>query len=588
MARAARRDPERLSGDQLEALLAALPRWIIVGGKGGVGKTTIAIGLAVRARGRVLLLSTDPARALGPALGQPVGPSPAELRRHPGVFAQQLDAAVERDAFLDRWRDTLVTVIDRGTYLDRDDIAGLVDAVLPGTDEAMALLSLADIAAAGAWDRVIIDTAPTGHTLRLLALPRTFRLVVDLLDLMQDKHRFMVRALTHRYRADAADAMLAELTRRVDALRALLGDPGSTRVVLVARGEPLVVAETARYVEALLALGVAPGALVVNAVAETDDKQALAALALLVPSVPHVQIARWEQEQGTAAERSGGKLSVKSLTIVGGKGGVGKTTVACALAIDAAKDAGPVLVVSTDPAPSIADALGLVVGDEAVMVARGLWARQADATAAFAEMQRAYRDRVDAVFDRLIGAGLDAAHDRRILQELLSLAPPGIDELYALSAIGETLGEGRFATIIVDPAPTGHLLRLLETPALALDWSYRIMRLALKYKEIASFADAMGDILAFAQRTRAVRDLLADPERSTVILVALDEPLVRAETERLAAAVSGLDVHVGAVIWNRSDRPLSSAAPVPQFAAPEETPPPHGLDGLRRWRSRWR
>ncbi|HSY80792.1 MAG TPA: ArsA family ATPase [Gemmatimonadaceae bacterium] len=601
-------------------LLAALPRWVIVGGKGGVGKTTIAIALAKAATGRVLLLSTDPARALGPALGEPVGPHPTELRRIPGVFAQQLDAAVERDAFLARWRETLVTVIDRGTYLDREDIVGFIDAVLPGTDEAMALLSLADLAASSEWDRVIIDTAPTGHTLRLFALPQTFRLVVDLLELMQDKHRFMVRALTHRYRADAVDAMLAELRHRVDALRALLTDPGSTRLVLVARAEPIVVAETERYAAALPALGLTAGALVVNAVSDDSDPSALASLASLLPGVPHVAIPHWgrtatvprpvvESDEARSAEEvvarddeapawlhrrlHSGEVrtaedALRPLTIVGGKGGVGKTTVACALAIEAARDEQLVLVVSTDPAPSIADALGLEVGDETVAIAPGLWARQADATAAFAEMQKAYRQRVDAVFDRLIGAGFDAAHDRKILQDLLALTPPGIDELYALATIGETLAAGQFDTIIVDPAPTGHLLRLLETPALALDWSHRIMRLALKYKEIASFTETMGDILTFAQRTRAVRDLLADPARSTVILVTLDEPLVRSETERLTVAVATLGLTVGAVIWNRSNLPLSASGAVPQFAAPEESPSPRGLEALRQWYNQWR
>jgi arsenite-transporting ATPase len=572
------------------------------------------------------LLSTDPARALGPALGEPVGPHPAPLHANPGIFAQQLDAAVERDSFLARWRDTLVTVIDRGTYLDREDIMGLVDAVLPGTDEAMALLSLADLAASNEWGRVIIDTAPTGHTLRLLALPQTFRLVVDLLEVMQEKHRFMVRALTHRYRADAADAMLAELRRRVDALRALLVDSSSTRVVLVTRAEPLVVAETERYVAALPALGLTAGAIVINAVSADSDKSALASLASLLPDVPHISVARWPEPpdvHGTRARRlvqsdeprSGEELvpgvaadddpawlrrrlqgdkarsaeeALRPLTIVGGKGGVGKTTVACALAIEAARDEQLVLVVSTDPAPSIADALGVPVGDETVAIAPGLWARQADATAAFAEMQKAYRARVDALFDRLIGAGFDAVHDRRILQDLLALAPPGIDELYALATIGETLAAGQFDTIIVDPAPTGHLLRLLETPALALDWSHRIMRLALKYKEVASFTDAMGDILVFAQRTRAVRDLLADPARATVILVTLDEPLVRSETERLTVAVATLGLTVGAVIWNRSNLPLSASGPAPQFAAPEESPSPRGLPALRSWYSRWR
>src|SRR5439155_1527968 len=117
---------------------------------------------------------------------------------------------------------------------------------------------------------------------------------------------------------------------------------------------------------------------------------------------------------------------VRTLVIVGGKGGVGKSTVATALAI-AATDAGP--------------------------------------------------------------AG----------------APPGIDELYALSVVGESVP--RFSSVIVDPAPTGHLLRLIEMPAIALDWTHRLMRLLLKYKDIAGLGETAQDLLDFAKRTRALTAL---------------------------------------------------------------------------------
>ncbi len=615
-----------MTGRALDQLLDALPRWVIVGGKGGVGKTTCAVALAARSAARhhqTLLLSTDPSRSLGDAVGESVGAAAAALRRYPGVFARQLDAGVEREAFLARWREEIVTVVDRGTYLDREDIAGLVDAALPGTDEVMAVLSLADIAAEGQWRRVIVDTAPTGHTLRLLALPETFRLVVDLLERMQEKHRFLVRALTHRYRTDGVDAMLVEWRARIAALRALFADPAATRLVLVTRAEPVVIAETGRYAAALPALGIAAGAVIINAAPETAD---LVAFSDILPDVPHYVVPLiadptpeiWAARFAAAPPApplggvpreitgvSGEKVArvapaepgatgpqVKALTIVGGKGGVGKTTVACALAIEAAHEGHPVLVVSTDPAPSVGDALGLAVGDTEVAIADapGLWARQADATAAFAAIERSYRDRVDAVFDRLVGSGLDLAHDRRILRDLLSLAPPGIDELYALAVVGEMLDQGRYANIIVDPAPTGHLLRLLETPAVALDWSHRIMRLMLKYKEVGAMTDAAGDIVTFARRTRAVRDLLADPARAGLILVALDEPIVRREAGRLAAAVGALGLAVQAVVWNRADGtvpPLSVAPSIPQFAAPPEVTGPRGVSAIRSWRAGW-
>ena len=131
--------------------------------------------------------------------------------------------------------------------------------------------------------------------------------------------------------------------------------------------------------------------------------------------------------------------------------------------------------------------------------------RQIDATAAFARFRDEYRAKIDALFDAVLSRGVNVAHDRAILRDLLSLAPPGIDELYALSILGETLAAGRFGRVVVDPAPTGHLLRLLEMPALALDWSHRLMRLMLKYREIAGLGDAAQELLEFARHARARR-----------------------------------------------------------------------------------
>ena len=658
----------RRGAPSLDRLLGALPRVLLVCGKGGVGKTTCAAAIARRAAasGATLLLSTDPARALGDALGVALDHRPRPVPGHPELHALQLDAAAARDAFLARWRETLVTIVDRGTYLDRGDVEGLVDAALPGADEAMALLELADHVADGRWSRVVADTAPTGHTLRLLALPATFSALIALLDAMQEKHRFMVAALTHRYRADAADAFIGDLRRRVEALDAALRDPARAAALVVTRAEPVVAAETGRLVSSLGGLGIAIGAVVLNAVPQSLDDEgeaALTALAGLAPRAPRLVVPRlpdppvgpsgldaWtnaaalravepgarstDEERGESPPpatrkslpaaspglRSAGENSstpqwggappaaahraapsvatpivatlARPLTIVGGKGGVGKTTAACAIALGIPADR-RVLLVSTDPAPSVADALAQAIGDAEtpVLGAPNVTARQMDAERAFARLRDDYRARVDAVFDGLTGGTLDVSHDRRVLRDLLALAPPGIDELYALASLGETLAEGRFDVVVVDPAPTGHLLRLLEMPVLALDWSHRLLRLMLKYKEIAGLGDAAAEVLAFAKRTRAVGEMLRDPARAGLVCVALDEPLVRAESERLVAAVRALGVRVTGIVWNRVERtprPLSSPPPAEQFVASARAPAPRGVASLRQWLDDWR
>jgi arsenite-transporting ATPase len=622
----------------VDSLLDSLSRLTLVAGKGGVGKTTCAAALALRATergGRVLLLSTDPAGTLGEALGVQLGSDPAAVAisaaragsRAGSLDAFQLDAAAERRRFLDRWRDTIITIIDRGTYLDRDDVTGLVDAALPGADEVFAVLRLGELERASAYDRIIVDTAPTGHTLRLLDVPRTFAATIELLEAMQAKHRFMVRTLTRAYRTDAADALLAELRAHTATLMQALRDPSRTAAILVTRSEPLVVAETDRYAAELAKAGIRIAALVRNA---PDDQSPAPPLSAGLSHVPPFEVPllrespvgqpglrRWAAslDNGSVAReaRATGKASRRTrspvarqpgdiatrlsrpLTIVGGKGGVGKTTSACALAIAAADVATPVLVVSTDPAPSVADALGIPVGDSDTPVpgVPGLSARQMDATAAFRDFQHNYQQRVDAIFDAFVQRGVDTSHDRAILRDLLNLSPPGIDELYALASLGETLDEGRFARVIVDPAPTGHLLRLLQMPALALEWSHRLMRLMLKYRDLGGLSDSAAELLAFARRTRRVGELLRDPDQAIMVVVALDEPLVRGETIRLVEAARGEGMPVGAVVWNRwqgrrSPDPLSVMPPDAQFVAPMATPPPVGASALRVWANQWR
>lgn len=614
---------------QLDPLLDSLPRWILVVGKGGVGKTTCAAALAARSAARggtTLLLSTDPARSLGAALGTSVDVTPGDVSGRDGLFVMQLDARHERDAFLRQWRSVLIAILDRGTYLSPEELAGFVDDALPGADEAMAFLALLELERDPRWDRIVVDTAPTGHTLRLLGLPKTFRAVVALLDTMQEKHRFMVQALARRYRGDAADAFIADTRERVDALHATLADPRRTAVALVTQLEPMIVAETVRYAEALARLSIRIGALIVNGMPSPlgeSPGESLNALATVAPSAPRLTVARRARSptglreiealfdglpdevsppvaitgsivdtKRVTVHRAVARL-LRPLTIIAGKGGVGKTTAACALGVSLARTDAPILVVSSDPAPSVADALGQPVPDADVEVegVAGCWARQMDATIAFERFRASYADRVDAMFDRLMTGALNLAHDRAIARDLLALAPPGIDELYALVTLGELLAEGRYVTVIVDPAPTGHLLRLLEMPALALSWTHRLMRLMLEYKEVAGLGEAAKAVLDFAKRTRALSALMANPEHTSIVVVANDEPLVRDESVRLIDACRRRGVAVGGVLWNRATlplRPLTGKDTPRQFLAPLGSPPPRGTSALRAWCAAWR
>ena len=645
----------------IDQLLERLPGLTIVVGKGGVGKTTCAIGIAARLAARgdaTLLVATDPSESLGPALGITlVHGEPRNVDDAEGLSAMQLDPLAARAAFLSRWRDILITIVDRGTYLDAEDIGGLVDASMPGADEIFGLLVLAQLLKPDARslpNRLVIDTAPTGHTLRLLTLPDTFTAMISLLESMQAKHRFMVSALTRRYRRDAADDFLDEMRRTLGQLREALGSPERSGAVLVTRPERVVVSETVRYAEALRQRGITIAAIVVDAIERTHTEAAavrdLAAIAPLdmLFALPRIdpppvgtrqcsaalgrlvsaelaiggnksssRAAKGLRKAGRAriASKAGGPPRpsddvrdrtqhalhrlLRTLTIVGGKGGVGKTTVSCALAIfsvfhDASRT-GDTLLVSTDPAPSIADALAIdnqnwaKASPESLDATPGLHVWQIDAASAFNELRDRYRDRIDRFFDALTGGSIDIAHDRAILRDLMALAPPGIDELYALASLGDALEEGHYCRIIVDPAPTGHLLRLIELPALALDWSHRLMRLIMKYREIPGLVEAAQDLVNFSRRTRILDQLLHDASNAGVVLVSLDEPAVVAETRRLASKLSAIGIAINGVVRNRVARP--SEAPMlgmtPVFLAPETDPAPIGVAAIQDWCERW-
>jgi arsenite-transporting ATPase len=601
-----------------EALVASLPRVSLVVGKGGVGKTTCAAALALQSSTSVktLVLTTDPARALPSVLECDVGPDATPVRGRPRLFAQYIDARRKRDLFMSRYGEAIRAILDRGTYLDDDDIAPLIDSALPGGDEIFAAIELAELlAGAPDFERIVVDTAPTGHTLRLLDLPATFHALVRLLESMQAKHRFMVRALARSYRVDDADRFLREMEKLVTSLERTLADRAACRAVLVTNDEPVVLAESRRLLDALAERRVGVGAIVWNGSPPShgfDDAPSYTVQRLDEFPVGVGGLQRWlgavAIAQAPARTRSRARAAkapkagtdatrltriaalVKPLTIVAGKGGVGKTTVAATLAI-AASEQHRTLVVSTDPAPSLGDALGQAIpdADTPVTGTKQLFARQLDATAAFSKMRDDYQQRIDAMFEGLIGTGMSLAHDRAIARDLMALAPPGVDEVYGLSLLADTLASRQYDRLVVDPAPTGHLLRLLEMPQLALDWTHQLMRLMLKYKDVIELGDTARDLIAFSKGLRAIDAQLRDVSVTSVVLVALDEPVVRAETERLDREIRRRGVAVGAVLLNRA-RP-GAALPVTQapvhLVAPTAATGPIGVEALCRWGASW-
>jgi len=238
-----------------------------------------------------------------------------------------------------------------------------------------------------------------------------------------------------------------------------------------------------------------------------------------------------------------------------GRGGVGKTSVAAATARRAARDGARTLLVSTDRAPSLADALGEPVGEEPTEVAGGLWAEQVHAQAELERSWAAVRDRLSA---RLLQGGAGGVGAREVP------VPPGLDELLALVRLRRHAEGDRFDVVVVDCAPTGETLRLLSLPDVARWWLDRVVPAQEGGPRDASrpFAravldaalsgdDVLADVGGALRGVLAMGDVLRDADRTSVRLVATPERIAVADARRAFTFLNLYGFPVDALVVNR-------------------------------------
>lgn len=594
-------------------------RYVFFGGKGGVGKTTAAASAALAlldsasAGASILLFSTDPAHSLSDSLGTEVGDRTTEVARKgrsadaPRLFAREMDAARALEEFKSKHRAVLAEIADRGTMLDEADINDLLDLSLPGMDEVMALFELSEVERAGVYSRVVVDTAPSGHTSRMLRLPAVFSRWVGALDVMSEKHRYMVSHFVRgrAARADEVDLFLRDLSERIEAVRSMLFDPARASFVLVTIPEAMAFEESARYFKSLREEGVPVTDLVVNRVEHEHAgcpfcrarvKMQTPWLDALrrefeslrqhhIPLFPNEvrgaktlrEFARvaWQsgsegkgqkakgkgKDEGVAVEDSSSghpssfPLASKRLVIFGGKGGVGKTTAAAsyALALAVGAPESRVLLFSTDPAHSLSDSFGERVGETKRGVAgvANLDAREVDPAARFEELKERYRRWTDELFDSLAGGSrFEVKFDREAMRELVSLAPPGMDEIAALSAVSDLIDAGEYSTIVLDTAPTGHLLRFLELPEVALAWVRTFIKLLLKYRNVVRWDGVAEELVALSKSIKRVAALMSDAASCEFAGVSIPERMSLEETLRLAESLKRLKVPMRSLLVN--------------------------------------
>lgn len=578
-------------------------RLFLVGGKGGVGKTTVAVALSLRladmfpAR-RFLLVSTDPAHSLSDVLGFPLTPT-APLYNRPKLFGLEIDAEKVWADFKGEYGRALKSILEHGTYLDDEDVSRLLELSFPGLDEVMAMVRIMDLLATGEYDALIVDTAPTGHTLRLLSLPLLMDAWVSILNRMMEKHRFMSRIYGGAYRKSTEDEFIEMVKQNTSRILAILQNETVCRFVPVTLLEPMILAETERLLMTLQQRRIFAKDLLINQVLLRENscitcmsmfrgqQQCLKKLMeryrhlrmILFPAFRHevrgekalrcfVDRAFCLQEVGGMRgssgrlKPSGGKpvpLSVdcnRQFFLFCGKGGVGKTTLSASFALHLSREYGEkkILLFSTDPAHSLSDCLAQNIGPREVRIkgTDNLFAMEIDADRLFEQWKQSYRDQVEEFFERFSGqAGIDLRFDREVLANLLDLTPPGLDELMALSELAAFVEQGRYDLYILDCAPTGHTLRFLELPGLVKDWLVTFFEILLKYRNILRLPSISRNLVEISSRIRKIRLILADPTRCEAVPVASPTLASMEETRRLLTALGSSGVAVKRLLVNR-------------------------------------
>ena len=527
-------------------------------GKGGVGKTSLACATAVLLadRGkRVLLVSTDPASNLDEVLSVALDNRPTPVSEVPGLWALNVDPEAAAREYRERLVGPYRGVLPEAAITSMEEqLSGSCTMEIAAFDEFSRLLG--DPSTTSDFDHVLFDTAPTGHTLRLLSLPSAW-------------HGFIETNTT----GSSCLGPLAGLQAQQELYRATvaaLSNGTLTMLILVSRPDSSSLAEAARCSGELAALGIDNQHLVVNGIfrasaaddpiAQAMERRCQDALSAMparlagfprteLPLAPHnllgvAALRRLLQDRQPPVDAVSDTACIpatdlpaplvelvdeiadarRGVVLTMGKGGVGKTTVAAAIAIELARRGHPVHLTTTDPAAHVHDAVG-----------RGFAGLRVSRIDPAAETE-AYRAEILAT----AGGNLDT-QGRALLEE--DLRSPCTEEVAVFRAFAEAVEGGQDGFVVLDTAPTGHTILLLDA--------------ALAYhRELSRQANAM---------PTAVHKLLPrlrDPEFTRVLIVTLPEATPVHEAAKLQQDLVRAHIRPFAWIINQSLSPLAVHDPV--------------------------
>ncbi|MGM7757280.1 arsenical pump-driving ATPase [Yersinia enterocolitica] len=546
--------------------LQNIPPYLFFTGKGGVGKTSIscatAISLAEQGK-RVLLVSTDPASNVGQVFSQTIGNTILPVASVPGLSALEIDPQAAAQEYRARIVDPIKGILpDEVVNSINEQLSGACTTEIAAFDEFTGLLT--DASLLTRFDHIIFDTAPTGHTIRLLQLPGAWSSFIE-------------------SNPDGASCLgpMAGLEKQREqyshAVQAL-SDPDRTRLVLVARLQKSTLQEVARTHDELAAIGLKNQYLVINGVLpETEavndalaaaiwsrEQEALASLPAGLDALPTdtlflqpvnmvgVSALRGlltsQPETASFAEESALQkpaipslsalvdeiaLNEHGLIMLMGKGGVGKTTMAAAIAVRLAEMGFDVHLTTSDPAAHLSTTLNGSLNN-----------LQVSRIDPHDETER-YRQHVL----ETKGRDLDEA-GKHLLEE--DLRSPCTEEIAVFQAFSRVIREAGKRFVVMDTAPTGHTLLLLDATG-----AY--------HREIAK---KMGDKGHFSTPMMQ----LQDPERTKVLLVTLPETTPVLEAANLQADLERAGIHPWGWIINNSLSIAETRSPLLRQRAQQELP----------------
>lgn len=257
----------------LRNLLDPALKIVLFGGKGGVGKTTSASATALylaQQQYKTLLISTDPAHSLSDSFERSIGSDITEVQEVKRLSVLEIDADKAFAKFRLEHEPEIRKLFDTSTGLDEEDIESFMSMPVPGVDEVMGFKTIVDIIDEAKFEKYVVDTAPTGHALRLITSPRLLDDWVKVMARLRWKYRYMVTRFAGKYQLDEADDFLFAMKKTVKKVQKLLQDKTQSEFIAVTIPEAMAIEETKRFLVQLKRLDVAVKQLIVNNVMESE------------------------------------------------------------------------------------------------------------------------------------------------------------------------------------------------------------------------------------------------------------------------------------------------------------------------------